>query len=66
MSYVAVLCAVTHNFHWNRFPVFSLHSFSHTPVASVLELLKNAFSVSYGIRCRVLYHTVHGIPHAKV
>jgi len=49
MSYDAAVCAITHNFHWNRLPVLFIHSISHTPVASILELLKNAFSVSYGV-----------------
>jgi hypothetical protein len=51
MSYAAVIGAVTHthNFHWNHFSVFFIYTISHTSIASVLELLKNAFSVSYGI-----------------
>lgn len=27
MSYVAVVCAITQNFHWNRFPVFLYTAF---------------------------------------
>lgn len=50
MSYAAAVGAVTHTqFSLEPFFCFFIYTISHTSIASVLELLKNAFSVSYGI-----------------